>query len=290
MKDYFSILGVPRYANEEEIKEAYRKLAMRWHPDLNFGDEESEKKMQDLNRAKEVLFDKETRDDYKRLLDVQDRMTLDSIRNYKKKNKQEKQYKTVDIEKKYPFDRTKVILSLIGIIAVIGAALFFALRAHQDRIETSNPIGDIVKRHLTSERPIGTVEPNQRIPNQSIDAIERMATLSAMLGDYKTAISYWRFVLDSGKYHLSTVTNVALAFIKINNYAEAMATVSQYAVTKHDQLIVYSLLGDYFKSSAQIFDAEDAYKAALAVSPNLDSTDAATEEAILRAKAGVFSH
>jgi curved DNA-binding protein CbpA len=35
VKDYFSILGLPRYASEEEIKEAYRRLALRWHPDLN---------------------------------------------------------------------------------------------------------------------------------------------------------------------------------------------------------------------------------------------------------------
>ncbi|MFA7480217.1 MAG: J domain-containing protein [Vulcanimicrobiota bacterium] len=63
-KDYYKILGVPRSASEKEIKSAYRKLARKYHPDVNPGDNKAEAKFQDINEAYEVLSDKENRQQY----------------------------------------------------------------------------------------------------------------------------------------------------------------------------------------------------------------------------------
>ncbi len=64
-KDYYAILGVPRNATEKEIKEAYRKLVRRWHPDLNPSNrEEAEKKFREINEAYEVLSDPDKRKFY----------------------------------------------------------------------------------------------------------------------------------------------------------------------------------------------------------------------------------
>ncbi len=65
-KDYYEILGVKKDAAVEEIKKAYRKLARKYHPDLNPGDKTAEQKFKDINEAYEVLSDPKKRADYDR--------------------------------------------------------------------------------------------------------------------------------------------------------------------------------------------------------------------------------
>jgi len=63
-KDYYSILGVSRTATEKEIKQAYRKLARQYHPDINPGNRTAEAKFKEVNEAHEVLSDTEKRKKY----------------------------------------------------------------------------------------------------------------------------------------------------------------------------------------------------------------------------------
>jgi curved DNA-binding protein len=63
-KDYYAILGVSKTATPEEIKQAYRKLARKYHPDLNPGDKEAEAKFKEINEAQELLSDPEKRQKY----------------------------------------------------------------------------------------------------------------------------------------------------------------------------------------------------------------------------------
>lgn len=65
-KDYYSILGVNRNANDKEIKQAFRKLARKHHPDVNPGDKSAESKFKEINNAYEVLSDPEKRKKYDR--------------------------------------------------------------------------------------------------------------------------------------------------------------------------------------------------------------------------------
>lgn len=66
-KDYYKILGVERSANADEIKKAYRKLAMKFHPDRNQGNKQSEDRFKEINEAYEVLSDPKKRSHYDQL-------------------------------------------------------------------------------------------------------------------------------------------------------------------------------------------------------------------------------
>ncbi|MEL7341143.1 MAG: DnaJ domain-containing protein, partial [Bacteroidota bacterium] len=65
-RDYYEVLGVSKGASKDEMKKAYRKLALKYHPDRNQGDEEAENKFKEAAEAYEVLSDDDKRARYDR--------------------------------------------------------------------------------------------------------------------------------------------------------------------------------------------------------------------------------
>ena len=63
-KDYYDVLGVSKSASKDELKKAYRKLAMKYHPDRNPDDEKASEKFKELSEAYEILSDDQKRQTY----------------------------------------------------------------------------------------------------------------------------------------------------------------------------------------------------------------------------------
>lgn len=66
-KDYYQVLGISRNASADEIRKAYRKLAMQYHPDRNAGDAQAEERFKEINEAYQVLNDPQKRAHYDRV-------------------------------------------------------------------------------------------------------------------------------------------------------------------------------------------------------------------------------
>src|SRR5436190_19108703 len=66
-KDYYKTLGVSKTASQDDIKKAYRKLAVKYHPDKNPGDKKAEEKFKEINEANDVLSDPDKRKKYDEL-------------------------------------------------------------------------------------------------------------------------------------------------------------------------------------------------------------------------------
>ena len=90
--DYYQILGIPKDASEADIKKAYRKLARKYHPDINPNDKESERKFKEANEANEVLSDPEKRKKYDQY--GKDWMHADEIERSRQQQQQQRSQRT----------------------------------------------------------------------------------------------------------------------------------------------------------------------------------------------------
>ena len=284
MKDYYSILGIPRYASEQTIKEAYRRLAKKWHPDANNGDEEAERRMQDLNRAKEILFEHDTRDEYRRVLEMQDALSAENIKRLRKKWKEQRFGTSEILSPPKPFDGHRYIFIMSLIAIAMGLGLFRLVQVSGSKESAIDPIDKIIKRNTVTQLFPKNEQDTLIVPDAPPDRIAQMASALAMLGEYKSAARYWEKYLLNDPHDLVITTNLMLAYMHSEDYSKAVRTIKDHIQGDTNLIVIYSTLGDYFYSQLKPFDADNAYEKVVELGTKIPGPNERTNLLIAHAK------
>jgi predicted Zn-dependent protease len=284
VKDYYSILGIPRYASEQSIKEAYRRLAKRWHPDANNGDEDAQRMMQDLNRAKEVLFEKDTRDDYRKVLEMQDALSAENIQRLRKRWSEKRFQQMPRVPPPKPFAKGRFIFLMVLISIAVGVGIVRLSEVSSSKQGSGDPIDNIIRRNSTTQL-FPTADPDTlTIPNVAPDRLEQMAAALAMMYEYKSAAKYWEKYLESDPHNLEVTTNIMLAYLHRDETPKAVQTIRDHIVGDTNLIVIYSTLGDYFRTSQKPFDAENAYEKVVQLGSKLENPGDKIKDCIDKAK------
>lgn len=285
MKDYFTILGVPRSAREDEIKEAYRALAKQWHPDNNATDPTAAKVMLDLNHAKEVLFTKETREEYLRLLRLQDSITPEHVGRIARKYVRDYDRTSRTLASFPKFNEKRFIIVVIMMVVGIAGAIYVALRTTSAAPEQLMPVQAILQR----QQSLGT-EPRQRpdtsrVPDVPADRLSQMAALLAMMEEHTSAAKYWEKALAQDSANAEIFTNLLLNLLKRYEYRRAFALVERFAPADSARIIVWNNIGEYLLVEGRRADARDAFRNALLFARRIAAPPHAIQRYIANAEA-----
>ncbi|MEI8133706.1 MAG: J domain-containing protein [bacterium] len=284
MKDYYSILGIPRYASEQTIKDAYRRLAKRWHPDANNGDEHAQRMMQDLNRAKEVLFEADTRQEYRRVLELQDALSADNIKRLKKTFRDRRFETPSEMPEMRPFPRAKFILLMALLAITITIAIVKLSEMSNAPQNKFDPVESLIRRNQKTELfPVAEVD-TIRVPDVPIERLSQMATVLAMMNEYKGAEKYWAKCLAMDSTNIEITTSLMLAYLRQGEIAKAVETVRDHVRVDTNLVVMYSLLGEYFTKDHKPMDASNAFEKVVEVGAKVQSPSERIREYILRAK------
>ena len=128
MKNYYEVLGLRQNATKDEIKKTSRALAMKYHPDVNSGDADSEKKFREINEAYEILKDDKKRAEYDNKLNQNE---------FREKEKSSAKQSTTQAGYDKPFDIRDVsdtFESFFGFNAKTGDIV------NEEKLKKKNPI------------------------------------------------------------------------------------------------------------------------------------------------------
>jgi len=284
VKDYYSILEIPRYSDERTIKEAYRRMAKRWHPDANNGDENAQRMMQDLNRAKEVLFNADTREEYKKVLEMQDALSAENIQKLRKKWSESRFQEMPNMPPVKPFARGRFIFLMALISIAAGIAIFRLSEASSTKTETGDPIDNIVRRNTENKIFLSDDKDSIPIPNVAPDRLQQMAATLAMLNEYKGATKYWEKYLENDPHNVEVTTNLMLAYLHRDDYKKAIQTVRTHIDNDTDLISVYATLGEFFHAAERPYDAEDVYKKMIELGSKIPNPNERTKDYLRQAE------
>lgn len=260
MKDYFSILGIPRTASETEIRSAYRRLAKRWHPDANRGEPSAQRLMQDLNRAKEVLFNVDTRTEYINLLEMQDALSQENLERLRTKFRDIGDISPTPVVTVPAEDRSSrklwIVLVVIAVIGVAAGYYGFTVDASKPVVD---PVQAIIDRNMPITFPSDTLrEFTVNVPDHPPERLAQMASLLSLLGEHYSSAKYWERAYERDPSNSIILTNIAIEYMELKKYKTAFDKIESASLPDTSKALIYKRLADYFRMRGKTWDAENA--------------------------------
>ena len=286
MTDYFAVLGLTRSASDREIREAYRRLAKKYHPDSHPNDRESAGRMQAINEAKEVLFDPKKREEHKIRLSLQESFSsshIESLRNDPRFRKTTT-YRPPTSTPRRPTSKwdklwKKYVIGFVGIIILSAAGVIAYEIGSPPRIST-DPVKDIIARYEQLDRENGrsrdmfgdsllatlnTLEFN----SDSAQKLRKLGDIAFALSNYQTAAKYYQMYLRKAPENDSVIGNLSYALFELGDIPQTLEVLSVEMRGDSNLVKAYYNIGELFLREEKPFDARDAFRAATHIADSM---------------------
>ncbi len=293
MVDYFTVLGVKRNASDQEIKEAYRRLAKQYHPDSNPGDADAARKMQEINEAKAILFDPVRREEHRVELSLRENISTSHIEELRR----DPRFRTTSTyrppKSRMPRSKWDKIWRkyFIGIVATVTVAAIGTIiyEIASKPKGTGDPIKDIISRYHQNDRllvedSLAAVPDTLTFPDDSAPKLRRMGDILFSLGEYRSAAKYYEMYLRKAPANDTVIGNLSYAYFKRGRYAQTLEMLSHEMHGDSNLVVAYYNIGELFLREAKPFDARDAFLASIRVADSMSLQGRHPPDAAQRAR------
>ena len=286
MTDYFAVLGLKRSASDREIREAYRRLAKKYHPDPNPNDPEAASRMQAINEAKEVLFDPVKREEHKATLTVKENFSashIEALRNDPRFQKTTT-YRPPAPAMRRPsskWDRLwkKYLAAFIAVVILSIIAIVSYEIASRPRVST-DPIKDIIARYEKlsrenakslgmSDDSLDTTDTSE-FAGYSAPKLRRLGDILFGLGEFRSAAKYYEMYLRNAPENDTVIGNLSYALFKRGQYARTLEVLSRQMHGDSNLVVAYYNIGELFLREDKPFDARDAFRASVHIADSMN--------------------
>lgn len=281
MVDYFAVFGLNRRASDREIREAYRRLAKRFHPDPNPGDPGNSLRMAELNEAKSVLFDPIKREEHRVMLGLSETFTkghLDELRR-------DVRFRTVSQHRppheraaqqapRTPWDKNwrRYFIGIVGLAlaALLGTVTYEIVTQPPP---SKNPIADLIARYKRLEAPYRDTTVSQfdtmTVADDTAYRLKRHGDILFQLGEYRSASKYYEKYLRAMPEDDTVMRNLSYAYFRRGRYAEALTVLSKQMQGDSNLVVAYYNIGEMFLADQKPFDARDAFAQAVHIADTM---------------------